>query len=258
MRAVGASLLLFGASCRGFLSEEETTPSGTPPTTDAFPAAFGLTYSAFTVDAEGAVQGLPASAPGPITAEITFAGSSFSSGLTPENSCAISISLQQSLQPDPAPSVPGLWRSFTLPEGSIFDEGSCVAFTLPERWLSEGYTSFGEVAASRSWSIGAGELSPETRADLSDRWEDFPLIEPFLIGGWYRFAETLPEPFEDGWIDTAVGLVAEIDANGQILFDGDDARLIEAASVRTGDSIASGWYEIDGVTLLSPADLLLP
>lgn len=257
MRALRACLLLIGASCRGFLSEEETTPSGTTPTTDAFPAAFGLTYSSFGVDAEGAIQGLPARSAGPITAEITFAGSSFSSGLTPENSCTITLSLQQTLQPDPA-SAPGLWQSFTLPAGSSFDEGSCAAFVLPERWTSEGYTSFSEIAASRSWSIGVGELSPETRADLSQRWEDFPLIEPFLVGGWYRFAETLPEPFEDGWIDTAVGLVAETDADGQIVFDGGEARLLEAASVRTGDSIASGWYEIDGVTLLSPADLLLP
>lgn len=264
MRALKTSLwVVILSGCRGFFPDDPKLglPTPTTPTKDSpFPSVFGLSYMSFAVDSQNTLQALPeglSGEPSPITLVITLADGSFAGGLSAENSCEVVLALQTFIEPDSV-SPSGVWRSFTLPPNSTFDDSDCSEFPLPEDWLRMGFTSFGEIVSSRTWSIGIGPLSPETASSLAQQWEDYDLIEPFLIGGRYRFADTLPSPFTDGWIDTPAGFGYQIDGSGSILFADGAPLLLDAATIPVAGEISAGWYEIEGATLLSPADLLLP
>jgi hypothetical protein len=247
-------LLLLGPGCRDYLSEEEPTGNTlTDPDRDPrLPTVFGLTAASFVVDEQASVVGR---GQGPIAVEITVGDGTFGQGLTEDNSCVVTLQAEGPLQPlQDSPSAQAeIWLAFALAAGTAEPSQDCA-----EREPVEAWAAVPAQVAGVTWTVGVGPLSQDTAGELAEAWDNYEELEPFLVGGGFGFGRPLPGPWTDGWVDSAVTFVTEVDAQGMPVLEDGDPKLIEAADVPTDAGVVSASYELSGVTLLSPLELLTP
>jgi hypothetical protein len=245
-------LLLLGPGCRDYLSEGEPDPTTpTDPVEDPeLPTVFGLTAAAFVVNAQGVV-GVGQS---PIIVEITVGDGTFAQGLTAANSCVVTLEIAGPLPLAEPPTDPSeVWAAFELAAGTATASSDCEAHEPALAWAEVP-----DQVAGATWTVGVGPLSEDTASALAEDWDNYEELEPYLVGGGFGFGRPLPGPWTDGWVDSAVTFVTEIDSDNQPIIEDGDPKLVEAGAVPTGDGVISASYDLRGVTLLSPLELLEP
>lgn len=159
-------------------------------------------------------------------------------GLDSDHYCVVEIPLTQSAR---APWVNGsasYWYGFEAdPNEGVFSDcntGDGVYDLDPAAWGE----NFPADLAERSWGLGVGEINAE--------WAEY-----FLDGDYeaYAFGGILPNNYLPYGEEDYFALARTIDANFNVVLDGNSFVFLESTAIFQTTNIATAWYVIDTTSL---------
>lgn len=228
------------------------------------PSAFGVTAAAFAVDDQGRATGWTDAGGNavPATLALTLVDATWIDGATDENHCEFTWTWSTPIDAVDSPATPAFARWNPRTEDGARLTETCSALEFPPRWG-------GDVpAAVGSWEFGAGvgPLNPGVRDSLEVAFgDDFDRYIPYVAGGgfwWDGFRDRtdvlIPEQWASGWVDTAVVYAYALDASGREILDGGLPVQLLAEDVPVRGGVAPGRYQLQGTTLVNPAEALIP